>query len=493
MPTTNWKNYLVKIIVPAIDGGVYIATGYPFRENYILTAFHAIDKPDIDHDSKWQFIWEHYKDSEGQSERCEVQDPVIIGSDSGLDWSVIQVDFDAKLHNPVCFCPHSPRAHILLESEGFPAIRHENPEGIDHIGYQGNAHSKADSEDYFQINTVSGYTNPEDAGGMSGSPVFNSHGQCVALFAMIPDGLDGKAVWVLSTESILKDKNFSCLLTPEQKSPRYAAIKNILESKPCNQQQLREFLYCVFDINDRNIENLATKIDSADLECLSIIFDAVASELYQQSNCSLDVIIDFCHCLIPHLFTPHDRKSITDLLKRNTNDTWCIDFASTHEGAESQLASYDQRRTYFKSAELKEKSIDELRGEFAIDIPEAAGGEINPQTKLTQTESSFYLQFADSVTCNLQFDRLENGTLEERKDALEALRLSASNHLKKLNQMKKTRYHVQANPVDDEIIEKLARQCPYFLLIKLSRDQAMVNLENNIFLNLRALHQLNND
>ncbi|MCH9697137.1 MAG: serine protease [Gammaproteobacteria bacterium] len=488
MPQSNWKNYLVKIIVPGSNGGDYIATGYPFKKNHLLTAWHAINKLDIDRNREWRFIWVHDKDSNSHAKYLKVENPVIFTSDSDLDWAVIQIDFDSNSHNPVCFCPHPPGAHSLVVSEGFPATRHKNPGGIEHIGYQGHAHSKADLQNYFQVDTVAGYKNPKDAGGMSGSPVFNSNGQLTGLFAMIPEGLDGSSVWVLSTESILKDKNFNCLLTPEQKSPRYTAIKTVLESRPCNQPQMLEFLYKAFDIDDQTIESLTAKIDSQSTQaCLTAIHRYVRDSL-SNHTVTLDSIIEFCNHLLPKLVTPSDQHMIDQSLERQSDQVWFEHSASTFEEVESHMAHYDGRPASYQPAG-SEQEIEELRGMNAITFPEAAGGEINLKTKLIETESGFYTTFADPYTRRLQFPRLLLDQ-QQKIEAVKALQKSAADRLKfESEDRRQTRYYVSDNDKNDQHLELLAAKCPYFLLLKLSDDQDTISQEVNRYRPLQALYK----
>ncbi len=246
MAGNHWKDYLVKIIIPGSQGRDFIATGYPFRRGYILTARHAIDQPDCDASRQWRLVWEHQKDVEQKAIERKIDKPVIITSSNALDWAVIQYDFDEALHHAICFCVEPLVGGSYVESEGFPAIRHANPDGLSHLGSQGTSHSKATDENYFQIDVNAGYPNPHKAGGLSGAPVLNSAGHIIGLFAQVPAHLDGKTVWVLSMASILRDERFSDLLTPEQKSPRYSAIKKLLESKDYSGGLFRDFLINVF-------------------------------------------------------------------------------------------------------------------------------------------------------------------------------------------------------------------------------------------------------
>lgn len=485
MTQTNWKNYLVKIIVPGSQGEDYIATGYPFKENHLLTAWHAINKPDIDHEREWRFIWLRF-DSETEKPEINIKTPKIINSASNLDWAVIHFDFNSHLYYRLRFSERIPQEDETIHIGGYPKSRHSNDNP--YFDFKGTALSNAGGEAEFLMNVGADVENPKNLGGFSGAPVINKVGVVFGIFVDISSGESCNTFRVLSAESILKDKNFNCLLTPEQKSPRYAAIKNVIESTQCEAPQLFECLYNAFDIADQNIENLAAKIYSQSTqESLTAIHRYVRDSM-NNHPVNLESIIDFCNLLLPKLVTPHDQQTIEQSLERQSGNVWFEHSASTYEEVESHMAHYDDRPASYEPAG-SDQLFEELRGKNAMTFPEAAAGEINPQTKLIETESGFYSTFAAPQTRRVQFPRLLQDQ-QQKMEAVKALQQSAADNLKfESKESGQTRYYVSNNDGNDALIEKLSAKCPYFLLLKLDEDQDNISNEVNRYRPLQALYK----
>ena len=486
----NWKNYLIKIIVPGTGGNDYVATGYPFRENRILTARHAIEKPNIDTSRPWRFLWMNIHHEEQPIEKTS-DTPTIVTSNRDLDWAVIQLDFQDAPFNPVGFRPDALSADCFVQSEGFPACRHTNA-SQPQIGMMGASHAKADGQDFFQIDVTSGYKNPNDSGGLSGSPIFDRTGRTiVGLFVKVPERLAGESIWALASSSMLADPCFNALLSAEQKSPRHATIKQVLSQPAFADPGFRQFL----------IEACADGCDTEDTERLAAVLDGltvrdILSNLFRRIKTaqSIDVskVVDFCNVLLPGFANTDDKEWIEQYLQGDRSEAGVKVSAATYEGVERLMAHHDQREMRLKWDGDGEMANRLLKGELCMDFPQAAGGELDPNTRLKKTEAGFYSMFCDPLTRKAQFQRLSDPAQEE--DARRQLRKSASEELRYRSEEEgQTHYFVQAPDSDHDLLENLARACPWFLLLHLNNDQKKRNEEVQDFRPLKSLYQLKSD
>ena len=491
MAVKNWKNYLVKIIVPGLAGKDYLATGYPFRKNCILTARHAIHQHDHDPDREWRFLWRK-KGADGKPVEKKIKSPLIVNSDKNLDWAVIQLEFDASLHNTVCFRQDPLPTDFFIQSEGYPAVRHKI-EDLPHLGLLGASHSKSDDNPFFQIDVRSGYKKPNDSGGMSGSPIFNRDGDAiVGLFVKVPAGLDGKSIWALSSAALRADPPFNNLLTLEHKSPRYIAIKKLLEKRVFLQGHFQSFLNEAFKLEDGQ-ESLAAAIDAQTMQrCLSSLYRQTCQSLEDNEPVDIPLVLEFCNHLIPEFASDDDKEKVAQYLKDASGSEAVTLSATTHEGIESGMARYDGRKMSMKVVDMIDKDSGrkrkELRAELCFEFPQAAGGLIDSGTGLSETEKSFYFEFCDTTTRLALYQRLTDDKSD--KEAIKYLRKTAFQELKYFSEDKKTHYFVRGPGSDDDLLTRLSRECPYFLLLDLNNDLGDRLEEVSKFRDLASLHQL---
>lgn len=495
----NWKNYLVKIIIPGTSGQDYVATGYPFREGCILTARHAIHQHDHDKNRPWRFLW-RIKDDSGELIEKKPNSPPIITSAENMDWAVIQFEFDASLCNPVCFWPEPLSVDYFIQSEGFPAIRHDDKDRP-YIGMSGKSHLKSDQDAHFQIDITSGYQNPNDSSGMSGSPIFDRSGEViVGLFTEVPKGLDGHSIWALASSSMLADAAFNQLLTPAQKSPRYSAIRNVLLGKEFSDGEFRAFLISAFDehCGSDDIEQLTAIIDAMTTrQVLDAIYEQTREACENDQNVDLPQIIAFCNALLPEFANLNDKESVAQYLENPSSTDGVPLLATTYEGIEVSMANYDQRKIRLEwnnDGKFSEGQYRSLKGELCIDFPEAAGGLLDGETRLKATEKSFYFQFCHPRIRQLLFKRLSGDDEAERTEALKRLQNAASESLRTYSEkVKRTRYFVPGSDNDHALLEKLAQACPYFLLLNLNDDLDALEEELLDYGSLTLLKKMQSD
>ena len=339
---------------------------------------------------------------------------------------------------------------------------------------------------------------------MSGSPIFNLAGHIVGLFVKIPENLSGNSVWVLSAISILKDEKFNRLLVPEQKSPRYLAIKNLLGTKEFGDTAFRLFLVTAFDADCQSSETgrIVEAISIQEMQdCLLSLYRQTKKAIENKETINLAQVIAFCNCLLPRYINLQDDITILDNLQRNAGEKWYKHPAATREGAESNMARYDNRpgnqQMINSDSDSFAQNIKSLQAVNSIQLPISAGGEIDPSTGLNKSEKHFYFQFAGSRTREQVYKLLQDNKPNVRSNKMDLeqakkrLRDSCTKRLKYFTEEEQqTQYYVHNPESDNSLMELLASECSYFLLLQLNDDLDKIEQEEACYLSLLSLYKL---